>query len=259
VRVSVKKLKDFFVDHSLLHYSASLSFHTLLSLIPILLISFYFFTKFEMFAMYMDKVKDFVFSFIIPTNKDFIVDNIEQFMTNTSHLGIIGVVFVIYVSVMFFNDFEYVVNKIFDVKPRNFFHSITLYLTISVFVPIMMSLSIFLSIKAKLLLSFDFSFLSYVMIWGLFFLLYKVSANIQVSTKASLISSLLASTVWSLSKYLFVLYVTYNQTYSTIYGSFSVVMFFLIWLYISWIIFLYGIKLCYMLNQNEDKYERNRV
>jgi len=121
--------------------------------------------------MYMDKVKDFVFSFIIPTNKDFIVDNIEQFMTNTSHLGIIGVVFVIYVSVMFFNDFEYVVNKIFDVKPRNFFHSITLYLTISVFVPIMMSLSIFLSIKAKLLLSFDFSFLSYVMIWGLFFAL----------------------------------------------------------------------------------------
>jgi membrane protein len=112
-----------------------------------------------------------------------------------------------------------------------------------------MSLSIFLSIKAKLLLSFDFTFISYIMVWGLFFLLYKVSANTKVSTKSSLISSFVASTVWSLSKYLFVLYITYNKTYSTIYGSFSVVMFFLIWLYISWIIFLYGVKFCYLLNK----------
>jgi len=246
----LKKAKDFFIDHSLLHYSASLSFHTLLSMIPILLISFYIFTKFHIFDAYMDKVRGYIFSFIIPTNKDLIANNIEQFITNTYHLGIIGIVFVIYVSVMFFDDFEYVVNKIFKVPPRNFFHSIALYLTISLVVPVFMSLSIFLSIKAKLLLSFDFSFISYVMVWGMFFLLYKVSANIKVSTKAALLSSFIASVIWSLSKYFFVLYITYNKTYSTIYGSFSVVMFFLIWLYISWIIFLYGVKLCYYLNQN---------
>jgi len=245
----LNKLKEFFIDHSLLHYSASLSFHTLLSLIPILLISFYMFTKFHIFDAYMQKAREYIFSFIIPTNKELISHNIEQFMTNTSHLGVIGIVFVIYVSVMFFDDFEYVVNNIFKTTPRNFFRSITLYLTISIIVPIIMSLSIFLSIKAKLLLSFDFTFISYIMVWGLFFLLYKVSANTKVSTKSSLISSFVASTVWSLSKYLFVLYITYNKTYSTIYGSFSVVMFFLIWLYISWIIFLYGVKFCYLLNK----------
>jgi len=249
----LRKVKDFFIDHSLLHYSASLSFHTLLSLIPILLISFYLFTKFHIFDKYMEKVRDYIFSFIIPTNKDLIAHNIEQFMTNTSHLGVIGIVFVIYVSVMFFDDFEYVINKIFKTEPRSFFHSITLYLTISLIVPIIMSLSIFLSIKAKLLLSFDFSFISYIMIWGMFFLLYKVSANVKVSVKAALFSSLVASTIWSLSKYFFVLYITYNKTYSTIYGSFSVVMFFLIWLYISWIIFLYGVKLCYILNNTLTK------
>ncbi len=254
-KITFKQLKEFFIDHSLMHYSASLSFHTLLSMIPILLISFYFFTKFHIFDRYMDKVRDFIFSFIIPTNKDIIAHNIEQFMTNTYHLGIIGIVFVIYVSVMFFDDFEYVVNKIFKTAPRNFFHSIALYLTISLVVPIIMSLSIFLSVQAKLLLSFDFSFISYFMVWGMFFLLYKVSANLRVSLKAAFISSFIASTIWSLSKYLFVLYITYNKTYSTIYGSFSVVMFFLIWLYISWIIFLYGVKFCYILNNSLTKNE----
>lgn len=250
---SIKRLKDFFIDHTLWHYSASLSFHTILSLIPILLISFFIFTKFHIFDKYMDKAKEFIFSFIIPTNKELIAKNIEQFMTNTSHLGVIGVVFIIYVSVMFFDDFEYVVNKIFKTKPRNFLHSILLYFTISILVPIILSLSIFLSIQAKILLTFDFGFISYFMIWGLFFLLYKVSANVKVNIKAAFYSSLVTSIVWSLSKYLFVFYVTYNKTYSTIYGSFSVIMFFLIWLYISWIIFLYGVKFCYYLNSSLTK------
>ncbi len=247
-----KRIKEFFIDHSLFHYSASLSFHTLLSFIPILLLSFFIFTKFSIFDVYLTKLKKYIFSFIIPTNQDIIASNIEKFMTNTSHLGLIGVVFVIYVSVMFFDDFEYVVNKIFKVKPRSFFHSIFLYLVISLLIPFGLIVSIFISIKAKLYFSLDISFLSYFLVWMMFFLLYKVSANTTVKTKSAIISSLLASSVWSISKYIFVLYITYNKTYSTIYGSFSVVMFFLIWLYISWIIFLYGVKLCYYLNKKES-------
>ena len=259
-----KKIKDFFIDHSLMHYSASLSFHTLLSMIPILLLSFYLFTKLHIFDTYFAQVKSFIFSFIVPTNQNMFSENIDKFMTNTTHLGLIGVVFVIYVSVMFFDDFEYVVNKIFKVKPRNFFHSIALYITISVLVPVGLSLSIFLSIKAKLLLasytdmSYMTSIVSYLVVWTLFFTLYKVSANTKVNFKSAFISSFIASTVWSSSKYLFVLYITFNETYSTIYGSFSVIMFFLIWLYISWIIFLYGVKLCYQINKKEN-YEKNNI
>ena len=247
-----KRLKEFFIDHSLFHYSASLSFHTLLSFIPILLLSFYIFTKFSIFDIYIKKVKEFIFSFIIPTNQELIASNIEKFMTNTSHLGLIGVVFVIYVSVMFFDDFEYVINKIFKVKPRSFFHSVFLYLFISFVIPFGLIVSIFISIKAKLYFSLDISFLSYFLVWMVFFFLYKVSANTKVNTKSAFISSFLASSAWSISKYIFVLYITYNKTYSTIYGSFSVVMFFLIWLYISWIIFLYGVKLCYHLNKEKS-------
>jgi len=242
MKEKIKKLQNFFIDHSLMHYSASLSFHTLLSMIPLLLITFYFFSKLHIFDTYYLRVKSFIFSFIVPTNQEVFSQNIDMFMKNTSHLGYVGAIFVLYVSIMFFDDFEYVVNKIFKVKPRKFLHSISLYITISVLIPMVLTFSIILSAYTNA------EIIGYFVVWVLFFTLYKVAANTKVSIKSAGISSLLTAFIWSTSKYIFVLYITYNETYSTIYGSFSVIMLFLIWLYMSWIIFLYGVKLCYQLN-----------
>ena len=43
----------------------------------------------------------------------------------------------------------------------------------------------------------------------------------------------------------------YNQTYSTLYGSMATLLFTFLWIYVSWIIFLYGVKLCHKLNIKE--------
>ena len=43
-------------------------------------------------------------------------------------------------------------------------------------------------------------------------------------------------------------YVIYNKTYTTIYGSLATLLFTFLWIYISWIIYLYGIKMCHKLN-----------
>ncbi len=186
---------------------------------------------------------------------------LDTFMANTKELGLLGVAFVLYVSIMFFDDYEYVVNKIFHKAPRKFFHSISIYLTITLLVPIGLAISLFLSFKANLLLhsyayTKDINILtlsSYLIAWLLFFMLYKISANTTIHTKSALTASLVASAVWFASKGLFFYYVTYNKTYSTIYGSFSIVMFFVIWIYLSWIIFLYGIKLCALLERKRQK------
>ncbi len=86
-----------------------------------------------------------------------------------------------------------------------------------------------------------------------------ISANVEIKIKNALISSLIFSSIWYLSKNLFIYYVFYNKTYLTIYGSFSAIMFFLIWIYLSWIIFLYGLKLCYILNQKDSKQEYKNI
>ncbi|RUM45870.1 MAG: hypothetical protein DSY46_01585 [Hydrogenimonas sp.] len=59
-----------------------------------------------------------------------------------------------------------------------------------------------------------------------------------------------------IGKNIFIYYTVHNKTYTTIYGSFSTLLFFMLWIYISWIIFLYGQKLCYLLNQVDQPTQR---
>ena len=33
------------------------------------------------------------------------------------------------------------------------------------------------------------------------------------------------------------------------YGSFAILMFLFLWIYVSWILFIYGIKLCYIIDR----------
>jgi len=94
-----------------------------------------------------------------------------------------------------------------------------------------------------------YQFLPYFIIWLLFFIMYIISANTTVNKKIALLASFIASLTWYISKTLFVFYIAYNKTYLSIYGSFSMVMFFFLWIYFSWLIYLYGIKLYCVLNE----------
>lgn len=256
-----QSLKEYFIDHNLLHYASSLSFHTTLALIPVLLISLFLFTKLPQFSEYYTMLKEFIFSALMPIHHESVSQNIDKFMSNTSSLGAIGVVFVLYVSIMFFDDFEYVINKIFKETPRDFLHSILIYIVLTLIIPIGLLISIFLSLKATILVqnygysdAIDtISITSYLILWAIFFIIYYISPNVKVYFKSAFLSSLAASAIWFGSKQLFVFYVTFNKTYATIYGSFSTIMFFLIWIYLSWIIFLFGAKLCYYLNEDKKK------
>ena len=53
-------------DKELLHYASSLSFHTMLSIIPVLLISLSLFTQMPSFSVYYAKIKEFIFAQLLP-------------------------------------------------------------------------------------------------------------------------------------------------------------------------------------------------
>jgi membrane protein len=82
-----------------------------------------------------------------------------------------------------------------------------------------------------------------------FYITYQLSANLTISRRAATTSSFIASLIWYLSKSGFVFYVMHNKTYTSVYGSISTVLFFLLWIYISWAIFLHGLRFCYLLHK----------
>ncbi len=261
---TAKKWWKRFYDKDMTIYASSLSFNTIFAIVPLLLVIFSLFIRLPSFERYSAKLKNFIFSHLIPAHQETIVHYIDTFMQNSSKMSIMGFVFVLFASVMFFQNYEHIVNKIFQSPPRSFWDSITTYWTLVTLAPIGLALSFYLSSQIQTLLDssrytdwIDFlSIFPYLIIWLIFFITYKISATAWIDPKAAMLSSFISSFVWDVSKNLFVYYVVYNKTYTTLYGSFSAILFFLLWIYISWLIFLYGLKLCYLINQ---KYSHGAV
>lgn len=250
-----------FYDEDIPYYSASLSFYTIFTIVPLLLVSFAVFIKFSSFQNYFMQIKHFLFANLLPSNQELISQYLDTFLNNSSGLNILNALFIIIASLMFFQNYEYIVSKIFKSRQKTIFNAITTYWTLITLGPLALALSFYLSIEfQRLLSSYEYTssinflaILPYFIIWFLFFIAYKISTTTPVMTRSAFLSSFVTSAIWYGSKSLFVIYATHNKTYSTIYGSFSVILFFLFWIYISWMIFLYGLKVCYLINEKNKR------
>ena len=192
----------------------------------------------------------------MPVNSELVMEKLDVFLANSSKMGMIGFAMILVASLLFFKNFEYIANKIFHAKPRTLWESITTYWTMLTLTPIALGVSFYITGYIATLMASNswtsgFNILPlvpYAIIWALFFLIFQIGANAKINPRASLISSFIISIVFSLSKNAFIYYVFMNKSYTTMYGSFAIVMFLFLWIYVSWIIFIYGLKLCYIID-----------
>lgn len=89
-------------------------------------------------------------------------------------------------------------------------------------------------------------------------LLYKVMPNTRVHWPAALVGGLVAGALWWLNNRMGILYNTRVITYSKIYGSLGAVPLFLLGLYFSWMIVLFGSQVGYVF-QNRHAYLQERM
>lgn len=250
-------------DKEILNYSASLSFYSILSLIPILFVCFSVFTQIPSFEAHYERAKSVIFTFLIPAQQDLVASYLDTFLKNSVNLGIMGLIAMAFTSLAFFSGYDFVINRITQNEPKGLWASISSYWTLLTLVPLGLGLSFYVSsLIQKTLDDYHIGFnffeiLPFVIIWALFFISYSSSLH-QVSLKNLTLTSFCAGAIWYAGKNLFVYYVVYNKTYASVYGSFSTILFFFIWIYISWVIYLYGLKICFFLNENErDKIKQN--
>ena len=256
-------LRDFFkdlLDDRLGFYASSLSWNTIFSIIPLLVILLYVFTTLPLFHEVYDNVQKLIFSNLMPTQSKVIMDNINTFIANSDKLGYVGAFYVTFAAIMFFKNYDYIVNDIFELPSRGIVKSIKTYLLLIILLPMMMGASFYLSSFIQGYLDKTsvtsmihlYSILPYTIVWTAFYIAYQLSANTRIKKRAALVSSFIASLIWYLSKSGFVFYVMHNKTYTSVYGSISTVLFFLLWIYISWAIFLHGLRFCYLLDKKDE-------
>ncbi|TLD92453.1 YihY family inner membrane protein [Helicobacter magdeburgensis] len=261
----LKSIWNFVADKELSFYAASLSFYTIFAIIPLLLIFFSIFVNLPNFQSQIEQIRTIILSNILPTHTEVISSYLDTFMQNSSALGMMGLGYTLIASIMFFRNYEYIAAKMFNSTPRKFFDSLVMYWTMITLFPVVLAFSIYFSgevqktLKGTADLSILFDLIPYLLTWIMFFLLFKLSANKPLKILALLISSVLTTAVWLITKWGFVYYVFYNETYKSVYGPISIFLFMMLWIYISWFVLLYGMRFCEGFGTNfgktlEEKY-----
>ena len=261
----LKSIWNFVADKELSFYAASLSFYTIFAIIPLLMIFFSIVVNLPNFQSQIEQIRTLILSNILPTHTEVISSYLDTFMQNSSALGMMGLGYTLIASIMFFRNYEYIAAKMFNSTPRKFFDSLIMYWTMITLFPVVLAFSIYFSgevqktLKGTADLSILFDLIPYPLTWIMFFLLFKLSANKPLKILALLISSVLTTAVWLITKWGFVYYVFYNETYKSVYGPISIFLFMMLWIYISWFVLLYGMRFCEGFGTNfgktlEEKY-----
>jgi len=253
----IKTFYEGLFDDRIGYYASSMSWSTLFGIIPILVILLSIFTHLSIFDTVYSDIHDLLFANLMPTHSAEIMRYIDEFVINSAKLGFVGVLYVTVATIMFFKDYDFVVNDIFETPRRTAVEAFRTYTLLVLIVPIMLGVSFYISSMIQSILNKSemtnsihiYYFLPFLMIWGTFYIAYQLSAHTTISKRVALLSSFIASLLWYLAKMGFVLYVTKNHTYASIYGGISTLLFFFLWIYISWMIFLYGLRFCYLLDK----------
>lgn len=168
------------VDKELTLYAASLSYYTIFTIVPLLLITLSIFTSLPSFQEHYETIKTFIFQNLVPVNSEAVTSHLDSFLANSGKLGAIGLIMVIVAALLFFQNFEYIVSKIFKTRQRTFWESITTYWTLLTLTPIALVASFYISGKVNTLLNSNemisgwvnvMAMVPYLIIWALFFLI----------------------------------------------------------------------------------------
>lgn len=239
----------------------SLVYTTLLSIVPLLALSF---SVLKAMGAH-NEIEPFLFQFLAPLGEQGtqIGENIIGFIDNikVGVLGSVGLGLLIYTVLSLVQKIENAFNMIWQVETtRSLGERFSSYLSVILIGPVMMVAA--LGMTATVMNSSIITYLAaiepfgsliimatkllpYIMVMGVFAFIYMFVPNTRVRLSAALVGAIVAGFLWETSGVLFATFVVNSTKYTAIYSSFAVVIMLLIWLYISWLILLFGSNLAF--------------
>ncbi len=255
-----------FIQDGGLHHTASLTYSTLLSLVPLMTVSLAVFSAFPMSDRVVAQLQDFVFQNMVPASGEVIRQYLEEFSGKASRMTGTGTVFLVIVAVMMMGTIDRAINTIWQVRrKRGPLAMFMVYWAILSLGPIFMGISVVLTsylVSLPLLAGAAetlgvgrhglLELMPLLASAAAFTLLYMVVPNRGVPLRHALAGGVLAALLFELTKQGFALYVTTFPTYEAIYGALAAVPVFLIWIYLSWLVTLLGAEFTYCLGIYRD-------
>lgn len=260
-------VQRFIEDQGLLQ-AASLTYTTLLSLVPLMTVTLAAFSAFPISERIADQIQVFIFDNFVPASGETIRGYILDFSAKASRLSGIGFLFLILVALMLMSNIDRALNRIWRTTVRRSLVSTFLeYWAILTLGPVLIGSSVAVTsylVSSSLLgesmgrhMGVDPGVLLRLAPMAAsavgFTLLYAIVPNRRVPFRHALAGGLLAALLFELTKRGFAFYVTQFPTYEAIYGAMAVVPIFLVWIYLCWMVTLLGAEFSCCLGIFHDR------
>ncbi|MEJ2127724.1 MAG: YihY/virulence factor BrkB family protein [Woeseiaceae bacterium] len=241
----------------------SLVYTTLLSVVPLIAFSF---SVLQGFGIH-NQLEPFLYDFLEPLGEQgseittqviALVDNVKGGV-----LGGISLAFFIYTAVSMVQKMEESFNYVWYVaKRRSLARRLTEYMIVLLIGPvvIVVAISMIASLKSVSIVEFFLTnetigpilvatnrLTPYLLVTGVFTFLYMYMPNTKVRFKAAVIGGLAGGFIWATLGVAFATFVSFSTRTQLIYSGFAVAILTLIWLYLNWIVLLFGAQLAYYI------------
>jgi membrane protein len=233
--------------------AASLTFDTLLSLVPLIAIALTLFSTFPVFDDFSLQIKRFLLSNMLPeTGGKMITRYVEQFAESASRLTAFGFAFLAITAMLIMTTIDNAFNTIWRVsKPRPWLKRLLIYWAVIILAPLLIGASLSLT---SWLVGLSMGYAKQTPLFGMltlkvmpvilttlaFSLLFRWVPNRHVSIRDALIGGVVAAVAFEAMSRGFGFFISHFSTYKLVYGAFASVPIFLLWVYFSWITILMG-------------------
>jgi membrane protein len=270
-----------FIKTDVFMLSAALTYQVIFALVPLLVVMLAVVKGVGGFSSVGDKVQRFLLENILPRMGEAplkggdaptdLAKQIDTFINNVNAtaVGAIGVVALLYTSISLLTSIENVFNRIWGIKnPRTILRRLTVYWTFLTLSPVLLAASLsmtgvvqsnhlylWLTTHVPYFGTLTLVLTPYIVAWVMFTGFYIFMPNTRVHPGAALIGALISGTAWEGMKTVYFWYNTHVVTNYKFYGSLGTIPVFLLWIYLSWIIVLFGAEVAFAA-QHVNTYRR---
>jgi membrane protein len=250
-------------------HAMSLVYTTLLSLVPLLALSF---SLMRAFNMHTTKVEPLLQKALEPFGEQGvrIANQIVDFVDNVKvgTLSTVGLVLLLYSAIALIQKVESAFNSIWQLRGnRALLRRLSDYLSVLMVGPLLVfaalgvSGSLLSNSLMQSLLAIEpfgslyrvlLQLLPYLFVIAAFTFVYLFIPNTRVHLRPALIGGVVSGILWQTTSWLFALFVVSSTNYMAVYSSFAILFVFIIWVYVNWVIILLGANLVFYLQYPDN-------
>jgi len=249
------------VEDRCLTVAGSLTFTTLLALVPLLTVTLTLTSELSYTRDLIFQLKGFVLKNFVPEMASKMIGTyVDQFASNASRMTAIGLAIVLVTAIALLFTIENTFNAIWRARRnRTWGQRLQWALVLLVLGPLLIAVSLSLSLSlVKLSRTLESALpwlddgllrsIPWLTTTILLYMAYRWVPNRFVPARHAIVGAVLAALLFELMKSAFVLYVSKVPTYSVVYGAFASVPIFLMWMFLCWLVVLVGAEVAATLS-----------